>query len=87
MLSAAAAARALVQGARQSVHSEMNVSDLLRLPAKAVASRSVCAAACLSLLVSYSTLAWNFHCSKPAVDASKYREPSPERLIKDDEQA
>ena len=36
-------------------------------------------------LVSYRTLAWNS--SKQAVDASKYREPSPERLIKDDEQA
>ena len=38
-------------------------------------------------LVSYCTLAWNFQSSKQAVDASKYREPSPERLIKDDEQA
>ena len=38
-------------------------------------------------LVSYRTLAWNFDSSKQAVDASKYSEPSPERLIKDDEQA
>ena len=38
-------------------------------------------------LVSYRTLAWNFDSSKQAVNAGKYREPSPERLIKDDEQA
>ena len=57
------------------------------LPTMPVASKSRVRAPGPGSLVSYRTLAWNFQSSKQAVDASKYREPSPERLIKDDEQA